>query len=344
MALPASTLSRVCRSVSDFVSDGLDAANHSIHVTLGAPGGAPVSQTVDYHRVNLFFYRIDPFGFDSDGLPGETGWIRLHCLVTAFGLLEDNISVGENDLRLLGEVMRLFHETPVLAPLDVDGESIQLQVVLQPLGTDDINHIWSTQGEIAYRTSVAYEMAVMPIIPRERAISSPLAGAIGTEVRGAMRKQGPFGGSMFGVEPRPITVHTDSESWAPHIVFLYDGAFAYSLAFAVGGAALAAFVPTVVILGEPGAPVSLQWDRWSSTTGWAPAPGAGTDATASARSLEPDETDADTTDVDLPLEGAEPVAGQLVLYAVREYLRAADNAVMTVRSNPLLVTLFEPAA
>jgi hypothetical protein len=343
VALPASTLSRVCRSVSDFVSAGLDAANHDIHVTVGSPGGASLPQTVDYHRVNLFFYRIDPFGFDNDGSPGETEWIRLHCLVTAFGLLEDNISVGENDLRLLGEVMRLFHESPVLAPLELDGETIQLQVVLQPLGTDDINHIWSTQGEIAYRTSVAYEMAVLPIIPKERAISGPLVGTIGTEVRGAMRRQGPFSGSTFVPQPRPIAVNTESESWVPHIAFLYAEAFAYSLTFAVGGEELVAFAPAVLILGEPNAAVSLRWDRWSSATGWEPVPGPGTDATPTGRTLDPDDVDVHTIDVDLPFDGA-PVAGQLALYAVRQYARAADDAVITVRSNPLLITLFEPAA
>src|SRR5205814_802178 len=99
VALPTSTLSRVCRSVQDFLSDGLDAADQSIQVTVGSPGSAPPPTNGDtHHRINLFFYRIAPFGFGTDGAPDQVGWIRLHCLITAFGVLEDKISGGENDL------------------------------------------------------------------------------------------------------------------------------------------------------------------------------------------------------------------------------------------------------
>ena len=342
MALPVSTLSRVCRSVADFVSEGLDAADQSIQVTLGSPGSAAAAQNGDnHHRVNLFFYRVDPFGFGTDGSPGDVGWIRLHCLVTAFGVLEDKISVGENDLRLLGEVIRLFHESPVLAPLDLGGETIRLQVVFQPLGTDEINHLWSTQGDVAYRTSVAYEMAVMPIIPQARAVDSLLAGAVGTEVRGGMRARGlPFAGSTFVPEARPVTIDTAVESWAPHIAFLHQQTFAYSLAFALGSPELAAFAPEVLILGKPAAPLTLRWDRWSSAAGWTTV-SPGTAATAAARSLDPANTDVQTTTIDLPSTNE---AGQSLLYALRDYTRASDGAVLSVRSNPLLVTLYEPAS
>jgi len=334
-------LSRVCRSVADFVSDGLDAADQSIQVTLGSPGSAPPPQNGDnHHRVNLFFYRVDPFGFGTDGSPGDVAWIRLHCLVTAFGVLEDKISVGENDLRLLGEVIRLFHESPVLAPLDLGGETIRLQVVFQPLGTDEINHLWSTQGDVAYRTSVAYEMAVMPIIPQEPAVGSPLAGAVGTEVRGRMRAGLPFGGSTFVPAARPVTIEASVESWAPHIAFLYQSVFAYSLAFALGSQELAAFAAKVLIVGEPAAAVTLHWDRWTSTAGWTAVP-PGTAATATARSLDPANTQVQTTAIALPSYDA---PGQAVLYAVRDYTRASDGTALSVRSNPLLVTLYEPAA
>src|SRR5258705_4955552 len=295
-----------------------------------------------HHRVNLFFYRVDPFGFGNDGSPGEVAWIRLHCLVTAFGMLDEQISVGENDLRLLGEVIRLFHGSPVLTPLDLDGETIRLQVVFQPLGTDDINHLWSTQGDVAYRTSVAYEMAVVPIIPERRAVGSPLVGALGSEVRGSMRNRGlPFAGSTFVPQPAPVTVETAIESWAPHIAFRYHESVAYSLGFAVGSVDLAAFAARVMILGEPGAPLTLRWDCWSSATGWTTTPDQ-SPATATDRSLDPAHTETvPTTDVPLPFEDE---AGQAVLYAVRDYTRASDGATIRIRRNQLLGTLYEPAA
>ena len=97
-------------------------------------------------------------GFGSHELPNQTLWIRVYCIITAFAVDEDRISAGESDLRLIGEVLRLFHETPVLAPIDVGGEVMQAQVVLQPLGLDQIQQLWQTQSEVAYRPSVAYEV------------------------------------------------------------------------------------------------------------------------------------------------------------------------------------------
>ncbi len=342
MALPPSTLSRVCRSVADFVSEGLDAANFSIQVTLGSPAGAAPQNGDNQHRVNLFFYRIEPLGFGSDGTPGDVAWIRLHCLITAFGVLEDKVSVGENDLRLLGEVIRLFHETPVLAPLEVGGETIRLQVVLQPLGTDDLNHLWSTQGDVAYRTSVAYEMAVMPVVPEQRSVGSPLAGSVGSEARGRLAaSRQPFAGGMFVPPAKVVAVDTNIESWAPHICFVHRTTCAYSLAFALDSEELAAFEAAAVVLGQPGAAVTLRWDRWSRDAGWVTSPDA-QPATATARALDPDQMGAiQTIAVALPFTDH---AGQAVLYAVREYTRASDGAALTIRSNPVLITLYEAAA
>jgi len=150
MALPRSSLSRVCRAIADFVSVGLDASANSIQVMVGSPASAAPAATDTTHRVNLFFYRIEPAGFFTGNTPGDPWWVRLHCLVTGFGIEEEQVSAGENDLRLLGEVMRIFHETPVQSALTVGDETFRLQVVFLPLGADDLNHIWSTQGDVSY--------------------------------------------------------------------------------------------------------------------------------------------------------------------------------------------------
>ena len=341
MALPPSTLSQVARSVADFVSEGLDAANLSVRVMLGTPADAAPKEGDTEHRVNLFFYRVEPFGFAPDGAPDETGWIRLHCLITAFGVLEDQISVGENDLRLLGEVLRLFHETPVLDTLDVDGTTIQLQVVQQDLSPDDINHLWSTQGDVAYRTSVAYEMAVAPILPKEPGPGVPLVGSVGYEVRHEVKGNGKaFAGVMHTPPAVAVTVNTAVEGWAPHICFVYSGTCAYSLAFELQSDALGEFEPAVAVVGEPGSSVTLRWDQWKSDAGWVTA-ATGVDTQAATLSLDPEQAAAlATTSVDLPFRDA---AGQAVLYAVREYTRASDGATLSARSNPLLVTLYEAA-
>ena len=339
MPLPTSTLSQVSRSVADFVTEGLDAANLSIRVMIGSPAAAAAKEAATEHRVNLFFYRLEPWDFDADALPGETGWLRLHCLITAFGVSEDNVSEGENDLRLLGEVVRLFHEAPVMAVGDVDGETVGLQVVLQPLTSDEINHLWSTQGDVAYRTSVAYEMAVAPVVPKTPARGSPLVGSVTSEVHEAMRViDGGLTGLTYAPPAVPVAIDAELEAWAPHICFVHEGTCAYTLAFALGSDALAAFQPAVVIVGDPGSDVTLQWDEWRADTGWASAADP-QDATATVPSLTPGLVGTlTTTDVALPTDD---VPGQVVLYAQRTYSRAVDGAALTVRSNPLLVTLYE---
>src|SRR5262245_48569897 len=114
MALPVSTLSQVCKSISDFLSDRLEAAQNHIQVCIGNPASAAALQEDDKHRVNLFFYRVEPNGFGPAAAPDETWLLRLFCLVTSFAAEEEQISAGENDLRLLGGVLSAFHERPIL--------------------------------------------------------------------------------------------------------------------------------------------------------------------------------------------------------------------------------------
>jgi len=134
MPLPETSLSRACRSIADFIQSSFTASGHPIQVRLGTPAAAQPATTDTEHRLNLFFHRFEPMGFGSHELPNQTFWIRVYGIITAFAVDEDRISAGESDLRLIGEVLRLFHETPVLAPIDVGGEVMQAQMVLQPLG------------------------------------------------------------------------------------------------------------------------------------------------------------------------------------------------------------------
>src|SRR5215510_13463833 len=181
MALPETNLSRACRSIADFIQKAFAAASHPIQVRVGTPAAAQPGTTDTEHRLNLFFHRFEPIAFGSEQ-PNEIWWIRVHCVITAFAVDEDRISAGESDLRLIGEVLRLFHETPVLAPVDVGGEVMQAQMVPQPLGLDQIQQLWQTQSEVAYRPSLAYEVALVPIVPKVPAIGGPLVGEIGAEV------------------------------------------------------------------------------------------------------------------------------------------------------------------
>ena len=340
MALPTSSLSQVCREIANIVSHGLNASANSIRIMIGSPADAVPGQSDTQHRINLFFYRIEPSGFFPGTLPGEPWWIRLHCLVTGFGIPEDQISSGENDLRLLGEVMRLFHETPVFDAFPVEGETFRMQVIFQPLSPDDINHIWSTQGDVSYRPSVVYEMALAPVVPIEKAFGSPLVGAVGSQIRSDMQaRKSPFGGSATSPPVLRTEVDASREDWPPAICLVADGHCLQSLSLVEGSQALADFTPAIWVAGERNAPVVLVWEKWTSTQGWKQqTPTRSVVATAAA--IDPDEADeAVTTDFALPFAAGE--RGQAVLFAERTYHRAVDDQAINVRSNPILITVYE---
>lgn len=337
MALPVSSLSQVCRSIADYVSNRLEAAQNNIQVRIGSPASAAPAQGDNEHRVNLFFYRVEPNGFGPAAAPDETWLLRLSCLVTSFGVDEDQISAGENDLRLLGGVLSAFHERPILDPVTINGTTMRPQVVFHPLGMEEINHLWATQGDVPYRPSVAYEMALVPVLPRNPRLGGPLVGAIGFEVRSdEAGRHEPFGGVASDVIPPPVLareVNTRLEDWAPSICFVAGGTCVESVSLAVG----TPFAPQVWVAGLNGVAVRLRWEIWDAQDGWRPG-GVPVDTAATGPRLDPDQAaGATTTPVDLPFDDH---AGQAVLYAERTYNRAADGVQVTVRSNPLLVNFF----
>lgn len=332
MPLPESNLSRACRSIADFVQSSFSAAGHPIQIRLGTPAAAQPAATDTEHRLNLFFHRFEPMGFGSYELPSETFRIRVYCIITAFAVDEDRISAGESDLRLIGEVLRLFHDHPVLPPVDVGGERMQAQMVLQPLGLDQIQQLWQTQSEVAYRPSLAYEVALVPIVPRTPAIGGPWVGAIGAEVRAQLTRE------PATVAPRPAaivprTIEPTALDWAPQIAFVTASGLAGSLALALGSPELAALQLRVAIAGAVGAAVTLTWEIWDPVAGWRH---GGTDQPATVAVARLPDDGATGVAVQLP---STTTAGQAVLYAARAVPRSGGTP-LTVRSNPLLVTLF----
>ncbi|MCK7500252.1 MAG: DUF4255 domain-containing protein [Comamonadaceae bacterium] len=112
-------------------------------------------------------------------LPGDTWLLRMHRLATPFSVDESPTLAGENDLRAIGEVLRHFHENPVF-DLAVDGETFRIQVIFLTLGLDQLNQLWSTQGDTVYRPSAAVRGEPRPGHPAHRApCRRPLTGAIG---------------------------------------------------------------------------------------------------------------------------------------------------------------------
>jgi len=237
--LPVSAISDAANKLRNLLLDQIDDLDDAKRIRIGHPKNTLEDiekKDKDKNHLNLFFYNVSYDGYPADGLSEDPFYVRLHCLITAVGAKNGTPSAGENDLRLIGEVMRVLHEQPVIS---VDGgnnvEIAQLQIVPHPLNLDNLNHIWSTQGDTAYRLSVAYEMALAPVPLAEAVERSPLVGETGTSARGSMDRNA-LPDSGFGILPSAptvpeIKVDTSRSDWTPHICFVYQNACVYTLAF-----------------------------------------------------------------------------------------------------------------
>lgn len=344
MALAISSLSRVCRSLGQVLSAGINdsAADATrVEVVIGTPSIAASQESEVKHRLNLFFFRFEPSGFFPDNLPGETWLVRMHCLLTPFCSDEDGVAAGENDLRVVGEVMRFFHEQPTF-DLAVGSEQYLIQAVFLTLGLDQLNQLWSTQGDTVYRPSVLFEMSLAPVQPRTPAIPAPWVGSVGIDVRATMdaRHQAPNLDQLVQFVPtvgvqRP---NTFVEAWAPALCVVADGKCLLAASFPIGSAALTGFAPRAWVAGAVGSSAVLRWETWDAAGGWQPQSPSASFLLADA-AIDPARVASATTQpLTVPFTDH---AGQMALFAERSFTRAADGATITVRSNPVLITVHE---
>ncbi|MCB1741845.1 MAG: DUF4255 domain-containing protein, partial [Gammaproteobacteria bacterium] len=274
MAAPIS-LASICDALVKAVRADLDLTfDARVTATIGNPEQVDAIDPRTDHYLNFFFYQFEPYAFDSDTLPGEPLLLRTRCLITPFAIQEsEEAGAGYNDLKLLGEVMRIFHQTPVRSFTVLDSEEqpidYQVQTVFHALGPEQINNLWTTQGgSVAYHPSVAYELALTPVLPSEKSVDSPLVGAVGFDVRGRMDRRVAHSGVFHTPLVTARRVDTGTEDWAPAICLVHDGQCLESLSLPLGSAELAAFAPVVWVAGEPGSTVRLVWEAWRSTVGW----------------------------------------------------------------------------
>jgi hypothetical protein len=343
MALPESSLSIICASIAQFVRNGVNAAANNISVSIGAPGEIPEGD--EQHKLNLFFYRFEPGGFDSDVHPNDPWRIRLFCMISAFGVDDDGVPAGENDLRILGEVLRIFRETPVLGTVGVNGEQVRLQVVFSPATDEQINQIWSTQGDTTYRPSVIYEMALAPVMPSQLRVEPPLVGAFGHQAREfSAGRFATFSGVIRPPKVPSSIVDIENPQWAPALCWVHQEECAHTLSFDVDSPGFAGFTPSVWLAGDPSAEVELVWEIWDRD-GWRQA-GAPVAATPFGTGIDPEHIPAGEAGV-FPLEVDSPVsipaggnAAQGLLYARRTVTTVPGGPSVIVRSNPLLLSFY----
>ncbi len=189
MPVPVSSLSVAVQGIADFLDGRF---GEDVKISTDTPQRA--SDRVkggSVHFLNLFTYRVLPSGFHSATAFNQPNFIRINTLLTPF-LTDQDIGAPDDDLRILGQLIRVLHSLPVV-PAVLPGNSAgpndfrsdphldyRLQAVLQAPTMEELNHIWTTQGgDLAYRLSAAYEFALIPIEPLEHGTE---AGPVTTSV------------------------------------------------------------------------------------------------------------------------------------------------------------------
>ena len=129
-------------------------------IVIGPPHEAARQQenAPDKDYLCVFFYRMEYSGFPADAASDDPLYLKAFCMITALGGRSSEVTPGDSELRLIGEVAECFHRNPVLI---LDGA--QIQIVPMQLSLDDINHLWATQNNTPYRLSLSYEFTLLPV-------------------------------------------------------------------------------------------------------------------------------------------------------------------------------------
>ncbi|MCG8551560.1 MAG: DUF4255 domain-containing protein [Desulfobacterales bacterium] len=165
MALNPSGLSEAVLALRRLLGQHINGIDEN-RINIGAPKQTQDELTGSDQQLSIFVYNAQISPNTADVHPLDTPTVRLHCLITPFGVAdaEANISAGENELRLMGEVLRVMHENPSVTLRRRDGRVYaSIQLMLKNVDEDHMNKIWSAQPDTAYRLSVGCELALVPV-------------------------------------------------------------------------------------------------------------------------------------------------------------------------------------
>jgi hypothetical protein len=123
--------------------------------------------------IHLYLYRVkqSPFVTNSDfvrpsprQVQSPPVGLQLFYLVTPYGAGQLEIQVT------LGEIIRTFHETPIVPPpafdADLVGTTEELRVIPESLTLDQLTELWRAFNERSFRLCVSYEASLVLIDSR----------------------------------------------------------------------------------------------------------------------------------------------------------------------------------
>ncbi|WP_238366285.1 Pvc16 family protein [Mesobacterium pallidum] len=265
MALGPSSLSTAIQGFAEYLTDRFP---EGVTVTVDTPQRASEqakNAQAGTDILNVFVYRLAPSGFHADRDKGEPEFVRASILLTPFPRAQDEDGATDLDLRILGHAIAVIQSDPVMplilpatpgspeaAALAPQTTFYQMQCVMQAPAMEEMNHIWTTQGgELAYRLSAAFELALIPVEPLAYVTPPTPVRAAVLDVRAD---------AVPGLSPTPMGVVPGN--WLPVVMFRDAGGLTSTLTVAPG----AANAP-LALTGLPGgaAEVIVEWTREDGT-------------------------------------------------------------------------------
>lgn len=124
----------------------------------------------DQPLIHLYLYRVEPNPFftNNDWIRGSPTTLveppiglNLFYLITPYGKGQSQVQMT------LGEIIKVFHESPIVSPSAFDptlvGTTEELRIVYHPLTLETMTELWRSFEKRSYRLSLAYEASVVLI-------------------------------------------------------------------------------------------------------------------------------------------------------------------------------------
>jgi Pvc16 N-terminal domain len=345
MAIPgASFLSDTTEIIRAHLSAALFPIDSAYEVTVDSPSGVKRHQekVTEKGALNLFFYRFEPAEFFPENASNERWHVRAKCLVTAFSIdgretiggADTDVPAGQIDLRVLGSVMRHFHESPVILNA---AKGLHLEVVPGLLSSEEINQIWVSQHDVPYRPSLLYEFALLPVEPKTYGRPS-LPVVAGGALKSVLARIGSPDLQSQAPPQSPYMEGALDDAWAPLISFVVQGAQGARAMQSAGNNASQPAQLALWIAAPQGESVRLVWQHsvggvWTDIAAPADWPSIAVPSQPPGLQsiIDPDRAN---TAVTAPVSAPSASAGSYLLYAARPH-PAVANAF--IRSNPLIL-------
>ena len=171
-----------------------DRMENPVDITIAPPDVTILS--MNGQRANLYLFKVTKNAhLSNQEIPGEGHpaaygspplALDLGYLVTAHGASANGEDADLQAQQTLGDVMRVFHEFPIVTEdlhendnladppvLDASliGEFERVKITLEPSGIDELSKIWTAMPETAFRRAVTYSVSVVQIESQRRRIT-----------------------------------------------------------------------------------------------------------------------------------------------------------------------------